>query len=45
MPVCICPDGRANYINTLYNHAWLAERGVDSILDLESVAFDDASKW
>jgi N-(2-amino-2-carboxyethyl)-L-glutamate synthase len=44
-PVCICPDGRANYLNTLYNHAWLAEHGLDSILNLEPVAFSDVSKW
>ena len=44
-PVCICPDGRANYLNTLYNHAWLAEHGLDSIINLESVAFSDVSKW
>jgi N-(2-amino-2-carboxyethyl)-L-glutamate synthase len=44
-PVCICPDGRANYLNTLYNHSWLAEHGMDAALDLESVAFSDVSKW
>jgi len=44
-PVCICPDGRANYLNTLYNHAWLAGNGLDSSLTLESVAFSDVSKW
>jgi cysteine synthase A len=43
--VCVCPDGRANYLNTLYNHAWLTEHGLDSVLNLESVAFSDASKW
>src|SRR5262249_11607994 len=36
-PVCICPDGRANYINTLYNHAWLAEHDFGSILNFELV--------
>jgi N-(2-amino-2-carboxyethyl)-L-glutamate synthase len=44
-PVCICPDGRANYLNTLYNQAWLAEHGFHSVLNLESVAFSDVSKW
>lgn len=44
-PVCICPDGRTNYLNTLYNYAWLAEHNLDSTLDLESVAFSDVSKW
>lgn len=44
-PVCICPDGRANYVNTLYNSAWLAERGLHSVCRLESVAFSDVSKW
>jgi N-(2-amino-2-carboxyethyl)-L-glutamate synthase len=44
-PVCICPDGRANYLNTLYDHDWLAEHGFDAILNLESVAFSDVSKW
>ncbi|HEX3961416.1 MAG TPA: pyridoxal-phosphate dependent enzyme [Trebonia sp.] len=44
-PVCVCPDGRANYVNTLYNHSWLSERGLSSILNLESIAFSDASKW
>lgn len=43
--VCICPDGRANYLNTLYNQTWLAEHGLDPVLDLESVAFSDVSKW
>jgi N-(2-amino-2-carboxyethyl)-L-glutamate synthase len=44
-PVCICPDGRANYLNTLYNRAWLGERGLHSTLNLESAAFSDVSKW
>jgi cysteine synthase A len=44
-PVCICPDGRANYLNTLYNHAWLAEHELDSISSLEALAFSDVSKW
>lgn len=44
-PVCLCPDGRANYLNTLYNPAWLAEHGLESVLDPESVAFSDISKW
>jgi N-(2-amino-2-carboxyethyl)-L-glutamate synthase len=44
-PVCICPDGRANYLNTLYNHAWLAEHGLDFTLNLKPVAFNDVSKW
>jgi cysteine synthase A len=44
-PVCVCPDGRANYLNTLYNRTWLAEHGLDSALDLESVAFSDVAKW
>jgi cysteine synthase A len=44
-PVCICPDGRANYLNTLYHHAWLAEHGMDSTLNLDPVAFSDVSKW
>jgi cysteine synthase A len=24
-PVCICPDGHLNYVNTLYNPVWLAK--------------------
>jgi N-(2-amino-2-carboxyethyl)-L-glutamate synthase len=44
-PVCICPDGRANYLNTLYDPAWLAKHGLDSIHDLEPAAFSDVSKW
>ena len=44
-PVCVCPDGRANYLNTLYDHAWLAEHGLDSVLNLDSVAFSDVAKW
>jgi 2,3-diaminopropionate biosynthesis protein SbnA len=44
-PVCICPDGRANYLNTLYNHVWLAEHGMDAIINLEPVVFSDVSKW
>ncbi len=44
-PVCICPDGRVNYLNTLYNRAWLAEHGLESVLDLEAVAFSDVAKW
>lgn len=43
--VCVCPDGRTNYLNTLYNRTWLTEHGLDAALDLESVAFSDASKW
>jgi cysteine synthase A len=23
-PVCLCPDGRANYLQTVYDHDWLA---------------------
>jgi N-(2-amino-2-carboxyethyl)-L-glutamate synthase len=44
-PVCICPDGRANYVNTLYNHTWLAEHDLDATLSLRPVAFSDVSKW
>jgi N-(2-amino-2-carboxyethyl)-L-glutamate synthase len=44
-PVCICPDGRANYLNTIYSHTWLAEHGLSATLDLEPVAFSDVSKW
>ena len=43
-PVCICPDGSANYLNTLYSHAWLAEHDLDSILNLDSVAFSHVSR-
>jgi N-(2-amino-2-carboxyethyl)-L-glutamate synthase len=44
-PVCICADGKANYVNTLYDRFWLAEHGLDAGLDLESVAFSDVAKW
>ncbi len=44
-PVCICPDGSANYLNTLYNYAWLADHGFGSVLNLESLAFSDVLKW
>lgn len=44
-PVCICPDGSANYLNTIYNHAWLAEHDLDATLKLELVTFSDVSKW
>lgn len=44
-PVCICPDGSANYLNSIYNRAWLTEHGLDSTFNLESVAFSDVSKW
>ena len=43
-PVCICADGRDNYLNTLYSHSWLADHSVGSIFDLEPVAFSDASR-
>jgi N-(2-amino-2-carboxyethyl)-L-glutamate synthase len=29
-PVCICPDGQSNYMNTLYSPAWLARHGLDA---------------
>ena len=44
-PVCICPDGMANYLNTLYDHEWLAGNGLDTSLTLEAMAFSDVSKW
>lgn len=44
-PVCVCPDGRVNYVNTLYDPGWLAEHGLDAGVNLESVAFSDVSKW
>jgi cysteine synthase A len=44
-PVCICPDGRANYLNTLYDHVWLSAHGLDTSRTLEPVAFTDVSKW
>lgn len=28
-PVCICPDGAGNYLNTLYNQEWLSLNEVD----------------
>lgn len=43
-PVCVCPDGRVNYLNTIYNSDWLAERGLGHVLDLDPVAFNNASK-
>lgn len=43
-PLCVCPDGKANYLNTIYNEDWLAEHDLGAIPDLDSVAFDDISK-
>lgn len=43
-PVCVCPDGKANYLNTIYSYDWLAEHDLGTIFDLDSVAFDGISK-
>jgi cysteine synthase A len=32
-PVCICPDGQANYLNTLYSPDWLGAHDLDPSLD------------
>jgi cysteine synthase A len=44
-PVCICADGRDNYVNTIYSPSWLAGHGLDAAFNPESVAFSDISKW
>lgn len=41
-PVCICPDGRSNYLNTLYNPTWLAMHGLEVWHDTTAVAFSNA---
>lgn len=33
-PVCICPDGQSNYLNTLYSADWLSEHGLDPARDV-----------
>ncbi|HEX4832622.1 MAG TPA: pyridoxal-phosphate dependent enzyme [Trebonia sp.] len=44
-PVCLCPDGQANYVNTLYDHAWLAGHGLEPVAGHAPAAFSDASRW
>ena len=40
-PVCICPDGESNYLNTLYNPAWLDRHGLDPDGHPGRIAFGD----
>lgn len=42
-PVCICPDGQSNYVNTLYNPAWLAEHHLLPAGDVLATTFSDVS--
>ncbi|SRR6266487_2528302 len=40
-PVCICPDGASNYLNSLYSQEWLALNGLDLESDAAARLFDD----
>lgn len=42
-PVCICPDGHSNYVNTLYNPVWLAEHDLIPSSDVLRTAFTDVA--
>jgi N-(2-amino-2-carboxyethyl)-L-glutamate synthase len=39
--VCICPDGRSNYMNSIYSEPWLSDRGFCPQQDAELLTFDD----
>jgi cysteine synthase A len=41
-PVCICADGRPNYLNSIYSEAWLARFAFRPPADMAALAFDDA---
>ncbi len=41
-PVCICADGRSNYLNSIYAEAWLARFAFRPAADMAALAFDDA---
>jgi cysteine synthase A len=40
-PVCICPDGQSNYLNTLYSPMWLALHGLDPAHGISATVFGD----
>jgi len=39
-PVCICADGRSNYLNSIYSDLWLAKFGFHPAADLAGLPFD-----
>ncbi|MDX6720813.1 MAG: N-(2-amino-2-carboxyethyl)-L-glutamate synthase [Solirubrobacteraceae bacterium] len=39
--VCICPDGRSNYLNSIYSGTWLADHAFCPRRDIRGLAFDD----
>lgn len=40
-PVCICPDGGANYANTIFSPHWLDAHGIAPAADASNLPFDD----
>jgi cysteine synthase A len=43
-PVCICADGRSNYLNSIYSDAWLTKFAFCPAADMAALAFDDARR-
>lgn len=43
-PVCICADGSANYLNTVYGTGWLDKHGFCPASDMRSLRFDEV-RW
>lgn len=41
-PVCVCPDGAANYLNTLYSPVWLAQHGIEPLRNSSAAIFSHA---
>ena len=40
--VCVCPDGRSNYLSSIYSTTWLAEFDFRPEKDAAGLPFDDA---
>ena len=40
-PVCVCPDGRSNYLSSIYSTIWLAEFDFHPETDAAALHFDD----